>query len=149
MPENFYNYPSRHFTPISTKYAILLKEVATLGEELEIIGVVGTNETGQDLQIVYVLHCGYWRKGYMTEALIAAFGGEGAYWSLPSTSLQVLLFMPPTAQLFFGTGLCLTDTPKSQTYQDIKSPNRPRECRFHEEYWQNWGKKGRDSLEII
>jgi hypothetical protein len=58
--------------------------VATLGKELKMIGVVGTNGTGEDLQIVYSLYCDYWRKGYMTEALIAVFGVEAAYWSLPS-----------------------------------------------------------------
>jgi RimJ/RimL family protein N-acetyltransferase len=46
------------------------------------IGLVGTKGNGDEL--VYMIHCDYWKKGYMTEALNAFGGPEGVFWRLPS-----------------------------------------------------------------
>lgn len=60
-----------------------------LGEsgEPRMIGVVGTKgetENEGEAEMAYMLYCDFWKKGYMTEALIAFAGPEGVYWSLGS-----------------------------------------------------------------
>jgi hypothetical protein len=131
MSENFSSYPSHHSTPTSTN-----TPYSSESKPLKMIGVVGTNGTEEDLQIVYMLRCDYWRKGYMSEALIAVFGLEGAYWSLSSKLFFLSIYI----------GLYLTNWTRSHSYQEVESPNRPRECRLDEDYCQNWGEKGRDSF---
>jgi len=51
-------------------------------ETTKMIGLVGTKGSGDEL--VYMIHCDYWRKGYMTEALNAFGGPGGVFWALPS-----------------------------------------------------------------
>jgi RimJ/RimL family protein N-acetyltransferase len=85
--------------PSIDKYAILLKPspssssastsatpIINQPKPAKMIGIMGTKDTEDELEILYMLHCDYWTKGYMTEALIAVFGTEGLYWSLPSSS---------------------------------------------------------------
>jgi RimJ/RimL family protein N-acetyltransferase len=51
-------------------------------EERKFIGLIGTHDDAQEL--VYMLHCDYWRKGYMSEAMIALLGPDGLVWKLES-----------------------------------------------------------------
>jgi hypothetical protein len=49
------------------------------------IGVIGTIDEGDEM--VYMLHCDYWNKGYMSEALATLAGREGVFWKLPSRQI--------------------------------------------------------------
>ncbi|KAH7336267.1 hypothetical protein BKA65DRAFT_506014 [Rhexocercosporidium sp. MPI-PUGE-AT-0058] len=81
--------------PKIDKYAILLRpdqdtvletETEREGErnraEPRMIGLLGT--VGDGTELVYMLHCDFWGKGYMTEALRAFVGKEGIFWGLKS-----------------------------------------------------------------
>jgi len=70
--------------PDIDKYAILLRpnSGASNRETPKMIGLIGTADKGHE--IVYMLHCDHWNKGYMTEALNAIAGPEGLFWKLPS-----------------------------------------------------------------
>ncbi len=73
--------------PKIDKYGIMLKPDPTVGggkNPPKLIGLVGTVREGDEMG--YMLHCDYWGKGYMTEALRAFAGPEGVFWSLPSES---------------------------------------------------------------
>ncbi|KAG4442046.1 hypothetical protein IFR05_002440 [Cadophora sp. M221] len=79
--------------PRIDKYAILLRhdpctELRNDEERkdvaLRMIGLLGT--VGDGMELVYMLHCDFWGKGYMTEALKAFVGKEGIFWGLESRS---------------------------------------------------------------
>lgn len=80
--------------PQIDKFVILLKPERTsspINLELEkegspslkTIGIMGTVRGGESLG--YMLHCDFWGKGYMTEALKAFVGADGIFWRLPGT----------------------------------------------------------------
>ncbi|KAK0110704.1 hypothetical protein ONS96_002303 [Cadophora gregata f. sp. sojae] len=79
--------------PKIDKYAILLRPAP--GSEIKsgtengghsprMIGLLGT--VGNGTEMVYTLHCDFWGKGYMTEALRAFVGKHGIFWSLKERS---------------------------------------------------------------
>lgn len=90
--------------PENDKFAIILKPIRTstlvtpvedngqMREEDEnprMIGLIGTHDDAQEL--VYMLHCDYWRKGYMSEAMVALLGTEGLVWRLESMFTSAFL----------------------------------------------------------
>ncbi|KAL5317515.1 hypothetical protein ACEPPN_014610 [Leptodophora sp. 'Broadleaf-Isolate-01'] len=80
--------------PKIDKYAILLRPDPDpeIRDEAEIkcttprlIGLLGT--VGDGMELVYMLHCDFWEKGFMTEALTVFVGKEGIFWGLENRSL--------------------------------------------------------------
>jgi RimJ/RimL family protein N-acetyltransferase len=68
---------------------------ASENEKPRMIGVVGTKvqiEGQEDMEMSYILHCDYWNKGYMTEALGAFAGSQGIFWRLESESILCQYF---------------------------------------------------------
>jgi len=59
-------------------------QVQEKDEKPRMIGLIGTHDDAQEL--VYMLHYDYWRRGYMSEAMVALLGSEGLIWKLESVS---------------------------------------------------------------
>ena len=77
----------RDVNPDIDKYAILLRPTpgASSSESLKMIGLVG-GKVHEGYEIVYMLHCDYWNKRYMTEASNAFVAPGGIFWKLPGKS---------------------------------------------------------------
>lgn len=97
--------------PKIDKYAILLRPDPDpeIRDEAEIkcttprlIGLLGT--VGDGMELVYMLHCDFWEKGFMTEALTVFVGKEGIFWGLESKSFYFyLLIRKARVSEYWGT----------------------------------------------
>lgn len=83
--------------PKIDKYGILLRPnpnstvvEGKVEQNPRMIGLLGT--VGDGTEMVYMLHCDFWGKGYMTEAMRAFVGEDGIFWALESKSSPLLTF---------------------------------------------------------
>lgn len=83
-------------SPRANKYGIMLKDSGESGESrmIGVLGSKGETENGGEAEMDYILHRDYWKKGYVTEALVSFAGHEGVYWGLDGMfTFATLLFI--------------------------------------------------------
>lgn len=77
--------------PHIDKFGIMLKPEGKTGDgEVRMIGSLGTkgHVEGYGEEIAYMVHCDFWGKGYMAEALVAFAGPDGIFWGLESMCMS-------------------------------------------------------------
>ena len=122
-------------------------------EKPKMIGVIGTVTEGKEL--AYMLHCDYWRKGYMSEALRAFIGQNGLFWALESKcSLLRFTFVSTCVRSslmseYLGVQYPSTDHRRSQVCPNVGCTNRRREHSFYEDDRKTWGKRGREKGQSV